>query len=197
VKKRKPKIIEDKKQRGEWAEMKFMACAAEHGLPVSRPWGDSNSFDWVVGRPGKFVAVQVKSTIAKVESGKGYICSTCSSHKAYGAGAFDFLAAYVAMEDAWYIIPAKEIRGLKSISLCTQGGEAKYEKYREAWDLLRRAANLVEETGSEEQAAAKSETSPAKTPATGALERLQAAGNFFKNYLERSGVNPAKRDEEG
>jgi hypothetical protein len=43
MKKRKPKIIEDKKQRGEWAEMKFMARAAEHGLPGSKPWGDSNS----------------------------------------------------------------------------------------------------------------------------------------------------------
>lgn len=152
MKKRKPKIIEDKKQRGEWAEMKFMARAAEHGLPVSKPWGDSNSFDCVVGRPGKFVAVQVKSTIAKLETGKGYICSTCSSHKAYRAGSFDFLAAYVAPEDAWYIVPAKEIRGLKSISLCTQSGEAKYEKYREAWDLLRKAAEVGEdgETNHEE-----------------------------------------------
>jgi len=86
--------------------------------------------------------VQVKSTIAKLESGTGYICQTCSSHKAYRAGAFDFLAAYVVLEDAWYIIPAKLIRGLKSISLCTQGSEAKYEGYREAWHLLREASGI-------------------------------------------------------
>jgi len=141
--KRKTKIIKDKKERGEWAESVFVARASEQGLPVSKPWGDSRSFDCVVGRPGKFVAVQVKCTVAKVESGKGYICSACSSHKAYRAGAFDFLAAYVIPEDAWYIIPAKEIRGLRSISLCTaESGEARYEKYREAWELLREATDL-------------------------------------------------------
>ena len=53
------------------------------------------------------MAVQVKCTVAKVESGKGYICSVCSSHKAYRAGAFDFLAAYVVLEDVWYIIPGE------------------------------------------------------------------------------------------
>ncbi len=142
MKARKTKIIQDKKERGEWAESVFVARASEQGLPVSKPWGDSRSFDCVVGRPGEFVAVQVKSTITKLESGKGYICSACSSHKAYRAGAFDFLAAYVIPEDAWYIIPAKEIRGLKSISLCTaESGEAKYEKYREAWELLRAATD--------------------------------------------------------
>jgi hypothetical protein len=78
VKKRK-KIIKDKKLRGEWAESVFMVRAGEQGLPVSKPWGDSNSFACVVGRPGKFVAVQVKGTFAKLESGAGYICSTCSS----------------------------------------------------------------------------------------------------------------------
>lgn len=121
MKARKTKIIKDKKERGEWAESVFVARASEQGLPVSKPWGDSRSFDCVVGRPGKFVAVQVKCTITKLESGKGYICSTCSSHKAYRAGAFDFLAACVIPEDAWYIIPAREIRGLKSISV--HGGE--------------------------------------------------------------------------
>ena len=54
MKKRKPKIIKDKKLRGEWAESVFMGRAGEHGLPVSKPWGDSESFDCVVGRPGKF-----------------------------------------------------------------------------------------------------------------------------------------------
>lgn len=86
MKKRKPKIIKDKKERGEWAESVFISRASEDGLPASKPWGDTRSFDCVVGRPGKFVAVQVKCTIAKLESGEGYICSTCSSHKPYKKG---------------------------------------------------------------------------------------------------------------
>jgi len=138
MKKRKARIIQDKKARGEWAESIFLARAAEHDLPVSKPWGDSESFDCVVGRPGKFVAVQVKSTVAELEGGKGYICSVCSSNRPYPAGAFDFLAAYVVPEEVWYLIPAKGIVGMKSLSLCTRGG--KYEPYREAWHLLREAA---------------------------------------------------------
>jgi len=190
VKKRK-RIIKDKKLRGEWAESVFMVRAGEQGLPVSKPWGDSNSFDCVVGRPGKFVGVQVKCTIAKLESGEGYICSTCSSHKAYRAGAFDFLAAYVVLEDAWYIIPAKLIRGLKSISLCTQGKEAKYEGYREGWHLLREAAGVGEDAQGGEGPA---EVESVASATTGALARLETAANYFKRYLERGNVLPQKRN---
>ena len=174
----------------------FIVRASEHGLPVSKPWGDSNSFDCVGGRPGKFVAVQVKCTVAKLESGKGYICSVCSSHKAYRSRAFDFLAAYVVLEDVWYIIPAKLIYGLKSISLCTEGGEAKYEEYREAWHLLREASGLAEEVledpllptsggngvPTESGAPTKVDdlSEPAQTPMGPGLVRMQSAFNFFR-----------------
>jgi hypothetical protein len=184
--KRKAKIIQDKKKRGEWAESVFIARAVERGLPASKPWGDSNSFDCVVGRPGKFVAVQVKCTIAKLESGKGYICSTCSSHKVYRPGSFDFLAAYVIPEDVWYIIPAKEIRGLKSISLCTLGAEEKYEPYREAWEMLRAAAGLKEDGGDQkehkEDAAREMELGAAH-PA-GVVDRMQVIEQRMRNFFE-------------
>src|SRR5260370_35359774 len=67
MKRRKPGIIKDPKSRGEWGESVFMVRAGEQGLAVSKPWGDSRSYDFVVGRPGRFVSVQVKSTT--VESG--------------------------------------------------------------------------------------------------------------------------------
>jgi hypothetical protein len=195
VKKRKPKIIQDKKKRGEWAESVFLVRAGEEGLAASKPWGDSRSYDCVVGRPGKFVAVQVKCTIARLESGEGYNCCVCSSHKPYPKGSFDFLAAYVIREDAWYIIPEKEIRGLKSISLCTTGlgSEAKYEKYREAWSLLRKASEIGESEGGVEEV---SEPEPARVAPTSAMGRLEAAGSFFKRYLERSNLVPSKRGGE-
>ena len=170
-----------------------MVRAGDQGLPVSKPWRDSNSFDCVVGRPGRFVAVQVKSTIARLESGEGYICSTCSSHKAYRAGAFDFRAACVVLEDVWYIIPAKEIRGLKSVSSCTQGKEAKYEGYREAWHPLREASEICEESRSGEESA---EVKSVASHPTGALARLETAMNYFKRYLERGGVPPHKQSED-
>ncbi len=137
-------VIKDKKQRGEWAESVFLVKAGEHGIPVSKPWGDSRSYDFVVGRPRHFKAVQVKCTIAVLESGTGYCCSVCSSHKRYKPGSFDFLAAYIVYENAWYIIPEDKVTASRSISLCTQEGEAKYEEYREAWQLLRSACGLSE-----------------------------------------------------
>ena len=177
MEKKKPKFIEDKKERGEWAESVFLARAVENGLPVSKPFGDSKSFDCVVGTPGKFVAVQVKCTLAKSENGRGYICSVCSSHKAYRPGAFDFLAAYVIPEDAWYIIPAKLIHGQrKSISLCTtEVGEGKYERYREAWDLLREATEGVEEPAHE----------PEQSPMGPGFARMQGALNAFRRMMEK------------
>jgi hypothetical protein len=54
MKKRKPRIIQDKKKRGEWAESVFMARAGEHGLPVSRPWGEMSrrvAHPWQAGPP--------------------------------------------------------------------------------------------------------------------------------------------------
>jgi hypothetical protein len=82
------------------------------------------------------VAVQVKCTVFNTANGVGYICSVCSSHKQYRRGAFDFVAAYLVCEDAWYIIPEKEIWGKWAISLRTECDHSRYEKYLEAWDLL-------------------------------------------------------------
>lgn len=168
--KRQAKIIRDSKRRGEWAESVFMARAAENGLPVSKPLGDSDTFDCVVGRPGKFVGVQVKCTMAKMKDSQGYVCSVKSNNKGYRAGAFDFLAAYVIPEDAWYIVPAKVIRGLQAI--CLGSARGNYEQYLEAWHLLREAAACEEEEPEPE-----SEDGPAAS-------RLRGAFDFMRKQLQ-------------
>jgi hypothetical protein len=139
MEKRKPKIA-DKKKRGEWAEMIFMLRATERGFPVSRPWGESRSYDFVVGRPGHFVAVQVKSTIFELE--QGWLCKVRSGNKPYPRGSFDFLAAYIVFEDAWYIIPEEEVEGMENISLHTP--RSPYDEYREAWGLLGPTGDVIE-----------------------------------------------------
>lgn len=128
-------IISNKKLRGEWAELCFMVRAAEHGLQISKPWGEMRSYDFVLGRPGYFVAVQVKSTIC--EQDNGYSCTVRGGHTSYPRGSFDFVAAYAALEDAWYIIPEEAIEGKESVGLYPNNKAAKYEKYREAWHLLK------------------------------------------------------------
>ena len=178
MEKRKPEIIRDNKKRGEWAESVFVARAVEHGLEISKPFGESGRFDCVVGGPGKFVAVQVKCTIAKQPNPKGYICNLKSNNKKYRPGSFDFVAAYAILENTWYIVPEKAIRGMSAICLCST--MPKYEQYREAWQLLREASGceeLGEETVSE----------PVETAAGPAFVRMQAAMNSFRNYLEKGG----------
>ena len=51
-------------------------------------------------------------------------------------GSFDFLAAYIVFEDAWYIIPEEEVQGMENISLHTETSRANDETYREALHLL-------------------------------------------------------------
>lgn len=131
---KKRKVISNKKLRGEWAEMCFMVRAAEHGLPIAKPWGEMRTYDFIVGSTGYFVSVQVKSTICEV--GTGYECTVRGGHTAYPPGSFDFLAAYVVRDNAWYIIPEEEIAGKRSVCLYPRSKTARHEKFREAWHLL-------------------------------------------------------------
>ena len=127
------------KRRGELVELKFMTKAAEHGLEVAKPWGDSARYDFVIEHGGRLLRVQVKSTQCRKKN--SYACSVRPNlrSKPYQAGEFDFVAAYVIPEDVWYIIPAKLVvkgkMGLVSLSPGVRGH--KYEKYIEAWKLMR------------------------------------------------------------
>ena len=197
--KRKPKIIRDNKKRGEWAESVFVARAAENGLQISKPLGESGRFDCVIGGPGKFVAVQVKCTIAKQHNAKGYICNLKSNNKKYRPGSFDFVAAYAILEDTWYIVPEEAIRGMSAICLCST--MPKYEQYREAWNLLKsplfaRAARngapeasgceeSLEEAVNQESHFSQNEVEYPEAPVGPAVARMRGAMNFFRNYLEK------------
>jgi hypothetical protein len=182
--KQKPEIIRDNKKRGEWAEAVFAARAAENGLTVSKPFGDSARFDCVVGSTGKFVAVQVKCTIAKQGSAKGYICNLKTNNVKYEPGSFDFLAAYAILEDTWYLVPEKEIRGRSALSLCST--MPKYERYREAWELLREASGEGSHF-SQNQGEVGHPGEPEDGPRGPAMARMQGAFSSFRNYLEKGG----------
>ena len=44
--------IKQPKRRGEWVELRFMAAAAENGFHVTKPWGDSAQYDFIVENQG-------------------------------------------------------------------------------------------------------------------------------------------------
>jgi hypothetical protein len=127
------------KRRGELAEAAFLHRAAGLGLTVAKPWGDSNRFDFIVETGGRMVRVQVKSAYSGNKWGAYIFHAHGSSHTdVYTPRDIDFLAAYIAPEDLWYILPIDVLRGRVSCQLFPRSRRrlSRYERYREAWGLM-------------------------------------------------------------
>ena len=128
-----PKII------GEWVECEFLARAAQHGLVVSKPYGDSAPFDFVVGGRQPLHRVQVRAT--SVFGNRAFRCSIGRlwPRTRFNPRNYDFLAVYVIPYQAWYLIPTRSIRGARwAITLFphVRNSKGKYEQFRDAWRLL-------------------------------------------------------------
>ena len=113
----------------------YDARAAEHGLQVTKPWGETARYDFAVEHEARFVRVQVKSTMFREHD--GYSCTVRGCRGPYVGDPFDFVAAYLIPEDVWYIIPAGKFEGQGSIGLYPRLKKSKYGRYKEAWHLLR------------------------------------------------------------
>ena len=125
------------KLRGEWAEVHFLARAAEHGLSVSKPYGDCRPYDFIVESHGRMFSVQVKSTSYKAPGCLGYRCQVRPLRRPrHRAAPVDFLAAYIIPEDAWYIIPYSQLEKKLIILLHSGGRRDRFRPYLEAWHLL-------------------------------------------------------------
>jgi hypothetical protein len=82
------------KQRGEWVELRFMA--AERGLHVLKPWGDTRPYDIGIDHSPNFLRIQVKSTTCR--TGTGYFCQFKPHYlkkQDYTLAQLDLFAAYV------------------------------------------------------------------------------------------------------
>jgi PD-(D/E)XK endonuclease len=130
--------IQHPKLRGEWAELRFMARASEHGLRVSKPFGDCASYDVAVEHNGHFLRVQVKSTKFSKNDGRSYVCDLRRREsKPYTPDRVDFFAVYVIPRDLWYILPAEAAIGSQSnLTLSPDLPDSKHAPYKEAWHLL-------------------------------------------------------------
>jgi hypothetical protein len=111
-----------------------MARAVERGLAVTRPHGDSKSYDVGVERGGRFLRVQVKSTTFK-RKGSWTVNLIGAGRRKYGKGLVDFFAIYIVPIDLWYIVPFEVAAGNLSVNLTPSAGH-KFAQYREAWGLM-------------------------------------------------------------
>ena len=121
------------KQRGEWVEMLFMARASREGLQVSKPYGESASYDFIVESGALCSRIQVKSTRQRVHN--GFVCNVRgSSRTTYELDSFDFAAVHVIPLEVWFIIP----RTTTQVGIFLRPGKSnsKYYEYEEAWHLL-------------------------------------------------------------
>ena len=128
------------KQRGEWAELCFMARAAAEGLLVSRPFGESR-YDVGVEYQGRHARVQVKSSQHRRRDRSYCLHVRAAQRQPYHPNDIDFLAAYLIQADQWYIIPVTKLwtpKGpISALHITPQGKQQKWSDYEEAWHLLR------------------------------------------------------------
>ena len=125
------------KRRGEVAEAAFLLKAATLGFSVAKPWGDSDRYDFIVDSGHRSWRVQVKSAFSTTH-GHSFRAAGCVATKTYTADDIDFLVAYIAARDIWYVIPITAFDVIGSIKLhpYPKRRPSRFEKYREAWCLM-------------------------------------------------------------
>jgi hypothetical protein len=140
------------KAKGELGELAFAHKAATLGFGVAKPHGDNERYDFILDSGERFWRVQVK-TICQVH-GHLYQTSVCHGYgvntKPYKAGEIDFVVAYLAPRDIWYVIPVRCVSGSTVLcfypSGCRRGG-GRFEPYREAWHLMAPGGDLTPQPG--------------------------------------------------
>ena len=127
------------KELGELAEAEFLRRALGMGMAIAKPWGESQAYDFIVDDEGRLCRVQVKAAFREGPQGGYSLRAYRSSKKCYTEKEIDVLAGYAAPENAWYFFPVRVIRKVKSLKLFpgSKGGRSKFEKWREAWGVVR------------------------------------------------------------
>jgi hypothetical protein len=130
-------VADDNSKRcGEAVEAAFLAKACSLRFPVCKPWGESERYDLVVDWGKGFWRVQVKGRFHRRRS-KYQVTTENNQGRTYTRDEIDFIVVHIVPEDAWYVVPIEVAESRKSMCFNpSNGGKAKYEKYREAWCLL-------------------------------------------------------------
>jgi PD-(D/E)XK endonuclease len=131
------------KRMGEVSQAAFLLKAEMMGFSLALPWGDSERYDFVVGKSGgRMLRVQVKGTgrlyrrgyeVQPVHSTRG------QGKKRYTKKDIDVLVGHVQPLDVWYLIPIEEVGRAKSLRFYPgiESRDPRWERWREAWEVLR------------------------------------------------------------
>jgi hypothetical protein len=122
------------KRMGEAVEAAFLARVCKLRIPVCKPWGDSERYDFVVDWGKGFWRVQVKGG-SYYERSK-YQVGAGGKGKPFTKDDMDFVVVHIVPEDLWYVVPIEMAEGLAALWFNPRSTRARFEKYREAWCLL-------------------------------------------------------------
>jgi PD-(D/E)XK endonuclease len=126
------------KRTGELSEAAFLLKATSMGLVVTKPWGDSERYDFIVDSGELRSRVQIKCTASMVRGG-WEVPSSFRFHRRmyrYTAAEIDVLAAHIVPLDVWYIVPIEVCYSTFLRLVPANREHARLEIYREAWHLL-------------------------------------------------------------
>jgi hypothetical protein len=129
------------KLMGELGELDFLRKAMGMGMIVSKPWGDSYRYDFVVDSGGRLFRAQVRSTEYRFGA-RGYAvhASVYVGRKIVGLTAkdIDVIVGYISTRDIWYVVPVKAFVPRKNLWFYPDGSKkgAMFEKYRDAWWVI-------------------------------------------------------------
>jgi len=126
--------------QGLFAESIFITECISKNIEICQPINDVFGYDFVVVRGSESIKVQVKScsvadnryktsTTYKIQCRRGAKC------KAYEAGSFDYLAAYIIPLDIWYIIGISELNKT-TIRVNPDSLGCKFNKYKSDFKAL-------------------------------------------------------------
>jgi len=140
--KARPARRPETKRRGDIAEIAFLQRATNQGLRVSKPYGDSDRYDFIIDNGTHRLRIQVKSTGKLIAKDKYHVNAGRRlglSAVPYLKSEIDFLAVHIHPENTWYIIPMSAIDGRVSLSLSSPNDpqNGTYGEYCEAWHLLK------------------------------------------------------------
>jgi PD-(D/E)XK endonuclease len=122
------------KRSGEAVEAAFLASVCRLRIPVCKPWGDSERYDFVVDWRIGFWRVQVKGGSC-LERGR-YKVGPGGSGKPFTKEDMDFVVVHIVPEDLWYVVPIEIAEGLSTLWFNPRSTRGRFEKDREAWCLL-------------------------------------------------------------
>lgn len=123
------------KIQGQIIEAKFQYEALKKGFIVSKPFGDSSKYDFIIDMNNKLHKIQIKSTANKAKNRTTYwISSSSYNHKLYDKTMIDFIIGYIIPTNDWYIIPITKIK-TKGFRI-NPDKDKKYKQFKNAWHLL-------------------------------------------------------------